>query len=361
MKRLIALLLAIAMVFAFAGCQSETQSESRGKKAAEGTEGSGEATQEVTEAPESVQQVSLADALSNSAEKMEAGNLTATLDGYVELLHEQTPGLASGARVPLGGTFQIAVDQENKDITVYGELSCVVVMNMILYDGWMVSYDSNVEDYYKEDISEELEGLFEEGEEFESLDEILDQIPEETLKEMEEIFDLEKMVELAETLFTEKFSDEQWLKDTFGYTSTTEGNVTVHTFELDLIVLLEEVFGHFEEAFVDEDLYLDLMDELDDMADEMPEFDLKLSLIQTDDELTGVGIYLEAEDPEAEMNVKVDATVTFSQVGTTQIDTEMLENILDEVLEFDEFFEKYYGEDGETEGDTYGSFMPDLL
>ena len=125
--------------------------------------------------------------------------------------------------------------------------------------------------------------------------------------------------------------------------------------------MLEEVFGHFEEAFVDEDLYLDLMDELNDMADEMPEFTLKVSLIQTDDELTGVGIYLEAEDPEAEMDVKVDATVTFSQVGTTQIDTEMLENILDEVLEFDEFFEKYYGEDSETEEDVYSSIIPDLL
>lgn len=361
MKRLIALLLALAMVFAFVGCQSATETDAKGKKAAESTEGSGEAAQEQTEAAEQTQQVSLADALSNSAGKMDAGNLTASLDGYVELLKEQTPGLASGARVPLEGTFQIMVDPEEEDITVYGTISCVLVMNVILYDGWMVSYDSDAEDYYKEDISEELKDLFEETEEFESLEDILDQIPEETLKEMEEVLDPEKLLELAESLVTEKFGDEQWLKDTFGYTSTTEGNVTVHTFELDLIVLLEKVLGHFEEAFVDEDDFLDLMDQLDEAAEEIPEFTLKMSLIQTDDEITGVGIYLEAEDPTTEMNVKVDATISFSQVGTTQIDTEMLENILDEVMEFDEFFEKYYGEDSETEEDVYSSIIPDFL
>ncbi len=365
MKRLIALLLVLAMVFAFAGCESDTETDKKSRKSAESTEGSSEATQEQTKPAKQPEQVSLSDALSNTTEELEAGNLTVSMEGYVEMVQEQMPGLVSGMNIPLNGQFQIVAGREVEDISIYGTLSSTVMMNIILHDGWLVTYDDIEEVYYKEDVSEDLESLFAESE-YEDLEDLLDQIPAEDLEDIEEIIDTEKLLELLKTLVTEKFTDEQWLKDTFGYTSAAENGVTVHTYDLDLIVLIEAIFGHFEEAFRDEDDFLDLMDMIDELADEIPEFTLQLRLIQTDDRVTGIGVYLEAEDPTTEQTIKLDITLSLSEIGTTQIDTEMLDDILDGVMEYDEFYEEYYGEyygDGSAteEADGQSGFIVPLL
>lgn len=354
MKRLISLLLVFAMVFAFAGCET-TETDTKDN---ETTESSTEATQEQTEPVEQTQPVSLGEALQNTAEAMKAGNLTVSIQGNVDLTQEQLPGLVSGMNVPLSGDIQLVIDQERENMSVYGVLNVSgVVMTVILHDGWLVTYDSTVEAYYKENVTEDLDA----ENQYEELEDILDQIPEEELEQLEEVVDLDKLLELAETLATEKFSDEQWLKDTFDYSSTTEGDVTVHTFELDLVVLLEAVISHFEGAFLDEDDFLDLMDELEDIDDFIPEFTLELSLIQTGDLVTGAGVYLELDDSNAVRPVKLDITLNFVEIGTTQIDTEMLESIIDELMEYDEFAEEYYGDEG-TEQDAYqGGFMADFL
>lgn len=361
MKKRIALLLVLAMVFAFAGCGSDTETDKESPKSAETTQGSGEVTQEQTEPDRQPEQVSLEDALRNTAEELEAGNLTVSMEGYVQMVQEQQPGLVSGMNVPLNGQFQIMVDPEAEDISVYGTLSSTVLMNIILHDGWLVTYDDIAEAYYKEDISEELEGFFAESE-YEDLEDLLGQIPEEYLEGIEEIFDLEKLQELAMTLITEKFADEQWLNDTFGYTATTENGVTVHTYDLDLVVLIEAIFGHFEEAFQNEDDFLDLMDMIGELSDEMPEFTLQLKLIQTGDRFTGIGMYLEAEEAETEQQIKLDITLRLSEIGTTAIDTEMLEDILDGVMEYDELYEEYYGDGSATEeADGQSGFIVPLL
>jgi hypothetical protein len=193
MKKLIALLLVLAMVFAFAGCNSEPETESKRNARTETTEG----TQTLPD--EKPAQVSLEDALSNTFSKMESGNMTVSMQGYAEVTTEQLPGLVSGMNIPLNGQFQIMLDPETKDISVYGTLSSAVMMNVILHDGWLVTYDDVEEVYYKTDISQQLEEMFAGStyEGLEDLEDILDQIPAETLEEVEEILDVEKLLELA--------------------------------------------------------------------------------------------------------------------------------------------------------------------
>lgn len=358
MKKLIALLLVLTMVFAFAGCEPTPEEDT-----------------ENTVEPAQVQ-VSLSEAMSNTMEALKAGNLTITIVGGMESKQEQMPGLVSGNYDPIEGQLKVLLDPEEKELTVYGTTtSANELTTVIIHDGWMVNsvgymsgyYDSylseylgdylgdDVGSYFKVDISDSLDILFDDSE-FESLEDVLDKIPEETLAEIEEVVDLEKLLELLETLGEEKFTNEQWWKDNFEYTATTEDGVTVHTFEIDPIMLLDLFFGHFEEVFVNAEDFEDLMEQIEDLTDYMPEFSMQVKLIQTGDMITGYGIYAETNESETKEQIKLDFTVTISDIGTTEIDTEMLDNIIEELPESEEFYEEYYGDYDDIYDDIYDDY-----
>ena len=331
MKKLIALLLVLAMVFAFAGCESaETNKEK--------TEKTNEATSDTTKSD--AEQVSLSDAFENTVKALEAGNLTITIDGGAEMTEETVPGLVAGYYSPINGQLQILFDAEAKELTVYGKvMSDYEIQTVVVYDGWSVSGGYYMDGWYKEDISEDLEMLFTQSDS-DSLKELLGDLPEEELEMIGEVIDLEKLMELLETLATEKFADEQWIKDTFGYTVTTENGATVHTFDLDLIAILKMLFEHMEEAFVDPEVYEELMEMLEDGLTELENLDFKLKMIQTGDMITGFALEFEGE-VDGEYG-KAEITVTISEIGTTTIDTEMLEKIIEELPDYDEYYDSMY-------------------
>lgn len=334
MKKLIALLLVLAMVFAFAGCESAVETDIKTEKTTESAEGAKE--------PE---QVSLAEALKNTMKALEAGNLTITVDGGIEATEENVPGLVCGYWIPVSGQLQVMFDADSKDLTVYGKMmSEYEIGTVLIYDGWSVSGGYYEDDWYKEDISEDLEELFAYDEtEIDDLSDLLDQLPEEVLEMLEEVLDTEKLVELLETLVTEKFTDEQWVKEIYDYTVTTENEVTVHTIDLHWVTLIKQVLGHFEDAFVDQDDFEDLMESLEEGFEEVEILSFKVKLIQTGDMITGIA--LEFEGDEEGTYGKAEITVTLSEIGTTTIDTQMLADILEELPDYDEYYKDRYGDD----------------
>lgn len=328
MKNLIALLLVLAMVLAFAGCESAENTKEK----------TNEATLDTTES--NAEQISLSDALENTAKALEAGNLTITIDGGAEMTEETVPGLVAGYYSPINGQLQILFNAEAKDITVYGKvMSDFEIQTVVLYDGWAVSDGYN--GWYKEDISEDLEMLFADTDSG-SLEELLGELAEEDLKMIGGVIDLEKLIELLKTLVTEKFADEQWIKDNLGYTVTTENGATVHTFDLDLAKILKTLFEHIEEAFVNPEDYEELMEMLEDVLSELEDLDFKLKLIQTGDMITGFALEFEGE-VDGEYG-KAELTIAISEIGTTTIDTEMLAKIIEELPDYDEYYEEKYGD-----------------
>ncbi len=333
MKKLIALLLVLAMVFAFAGCESA-------EKTKEKTEKTNEATPDTTESD--AEQISLSDALDNTVKALEAGNLTITIDGGAEVTEETIPGLVAGYYSPINGQLQIIVDPEEKDLTVYGKvMSDSEIQTVVVYDGWSVSGGYYMDGWYKEDISEDLEMLFTETDSG-SLEELLGELTEEDLEMIGEIIDLEKLIELLKTLVTEKFADEQWIKDNFGYTVTTESGTTVHTFDLDIMAIVKMLLGHIEEAFVNPEDYEELMELLDESLADLEDLDIKLKMIQTGDMITGFALEFEGE-VDGEYG-KVEFTVAISEIGTTTIDTEKLAKIIEELPDYEEYYEEKYGD-----------------
>ena len=338
MKKLIALLVVLAMVFAVAGCGMVTETETKT-----------EVTTEVIE-PEA-EQVSLKDALQNTIKALETGNLTITVEGGAEVTEKSVPGLVSGYYSPISAQLQVMFDADSKDLTVYGKvMDMYEIQTILIYDGWSVSEGYYGDGWYKEDISEDLESLFA-GTETNDLGELLEQVAGDDLSYIEEIVDLEKLVELLESFVTEKFSDEQWLKDTFGYTVTTENGVTVHTFNLDIVELITTLFEHVEEAFVDPEDFEDLMDMIEDTLGDLEDLEIKFKLIQTGNMITGIALEFEGEVDGEYGDAKL--TVTFSEIGTTTIDTEMLAEIIEELPDYDEYYDEYYGDDVGYETDIF--------
>lgn len=325
MRKLIALLLALSILAAFAGCTPK----------------------EVTEATESAPEpVPLSQALQNTWDAITKGKtFTVTVDGKMTDYYADVENLPQGTISTISGDLKIALDMEEKQLSMYGQaITDGEMVTAVVHDGWAVFFDYTTDEYSKSDVSEELNKLFEDNEEDFDLTQILS---EEDLELVGEVLDLEKALELLK----EKFSDPEQLKEAFNYSTTVEGATVIHTFRPDLFALLCEALGSLEDAFEDEDIYEEIMDELEDMQDEVDDGDVvlqtELTLTQTGDIITKLDLNIIKIYDGVENDI--DLSVTISDIGTTELDLEMLDEILDELEEWEEepdFF-------GQVDGQSY--------
>lgn len=342
MKKLCALLLAFAMLFAFAGCGASKDT----------TAASGSAAQAAADKETAVDTATLFEALSNTAKAIEEGkNLTVNLSANMSVVDEPTPGLKRGYDMNATADLQIHCDPDAQELTVYGQTNTSGMYETILvHDGWNVSTYFIDDTYYKEDISDDLEEMFKTSKDAEgsSLEDILDQIPEEYLEQIEEVFDSSLLLELLQSLIEEKLQDEEWLKETFGYSSTQDGDTIIHTFELDLADVFNGLLTHFKDAFIDEESYdeaLDSLDDLENLDETVKDLVLKLELTQTGNQISAISLYLKGTDAETSQVYEITAVLTFSKIGTTEIDFDALDAILDSLDEYDDsYYDSYYDE-----------------
>lgn len=306
MKKLIALLLALSMLAALAGCTPKASTDAN------------------KPAPEPV---ALDQALQNTKAAITQGkSFTVTVSGLITNYSEVESHLYYGMENTISGEIKLYLDEQNEQLSMYGQaVSDGEMVTSVLHDGWAVIYDLNEEKYFKQDISEEMEELFsEDGLAPEAL------LTEEELEDLEETVDPEELPALWDSFAAEKLSDETWLRDTCGYTCATEGTTATHSFQAELRPLLTEVAAHFEEAFT-EDGYEDLSRAIKRIDKEMT---LQLTLTQENDMITSVALQL--QQPEDDITNETRLSVSISDIGTTELDLDMLDQILEDLDEYND-------------------------
>lgn len=306
MKKLIALLLVLYMLAAFAGCTTKEKT--------------------VTAEP-AAEAVSLQQALENTLAAICGGKpFDLTVDGLITYYSETDDDLYTGKDNSIYGELTICLDKESQELSVYGMMSTEGMMTTgIIHDGWVVVYDTNKDAYYKMDFSDQLEKLFSEGgSSFEFL------MTEDELEELEEDLDIEKLPALFQTLATEKFSDQAWLQEACGYTVSQEGSTVTHSFRCSIREVLTELSTYCEDTFT-EDGYEELTRAIKRMDKETV---LLLTLTQENDMITAID--LEIWEPEGQIDNLVRLNFTLENIGTAELDTDMLEDVLEDLDEVNE-------------------------
>ena len=214
-------------------------------------------------------------------------------------------------------TAQISLNLKDRELTVVGTGESEEE-SFYIYDGYMiVGYDGY---YYAEDISDTLDTIFDAYEDAAEDDFSSEKIIE-LLDDMGalESFDEEELEKSINTLF-KKLNTKSWLKKNAGYSKGKQKGATAHIFEPNLQKLLTAVLEILEPAFDDKDLYDGFVEKTEDIdEDELPY--IKASILVKSGKLTGIIIDIGEDDY---------CDITFKNIGKTDIDYDMLDEILDE-------------------------------
>jgi hypothetical protein len=223
-------------------------------------------------------------------------------------------------------TMQVNIDYQNKDVTVYveedGDFSYAIYdgyMIMASYDYWYGNY------YYASDYSEQIDAFFEA---LENKDDLTEDNLTELLEGMmgidpEDYFDMEELIDCVHD-YGDNLSSTNWLEENAGYSTETKNGVKLHIYEPNLYKFLYASIETFESAFLYEDDYEELIDELKDVKSEMREYEIRLTLGVDDDYLVSCEIEFETRYESNTIEFE------FTDIGKTRIDMDELESILDE-------------------------------
>lgn len=242
-----------------------------------------------------------------------AENLTTTFEITLE---------EDGISLKAEGDMQISFIPDQRELTLYANIEVAgESAELAVYDGYCIM--RTVTGVHSMDISEELDDFFDDYEEARkegrSLKDIIEDIDEDAGDHVN--FDeLEKGLKK----YNKKFNDKRWLKENAGYSVKREDGTTVHSFDLDIYKFLKASLPFFEKAFLDEDDYEECMDDLQDSKSEMDDCDILLEMGIKGGKLVQMTAQLEDED-----GTQVQLDISFSRIGTTRIDTDALEDLLD--------------------------------
>lgn len=313
MKKLIAFVMAVAILASLAGCTPE-------------------------QAPAVAAPVALEQAFQNTWDAIVAGkSFTITVDSLDTNYEAGRKYLYSGYDESFSCEMKVYMDKEAKELSLYGYTVTNGQMNTVMVqDGWMGFYDEYDGRFYKKNISEKLDKLFA-GELSEAL------MDEDELEDLEEDVDQEKLRTLWKEKVATKLNDTQWLKDNCAYTTVTEGTTVKHILQPDFEAVMEELAADLEDAF-DKQAYKDLTGEIKDLDNEMT---TKVILTQRDNMITGLEV--EALVPEDEVTNTFTLSISIENIGTTQIDPDMQTEILEKLKEYTDTS----GYLGKTRNDVY--------
>lgn len=243
--------------------------------------------------------------ISKAALKTLNGNFTAEFD--VEIEGEKISGTAmvdmNLKKQTLTAVIELKVDGEKMVVGIYDE-------KLFAY---YPSYRTGMTQ--KLDLDEFFETFDGKKLDMEKLAEMIEDM---TGTDVEDILDL-KAAEKAGKKLGKKLNSKSWLKENAGYSTEKSGGATVHVFEPDLYDLLKACVVFFEDALED---YDDVEDALDEMEEGLSDMDITLEVGVKGGKLTFVNVELMKE---------IEISVEFSDVGKTKIDTEEIEEYLDDI------------------------------
>ena len=227
----------------------------------------------------------------------------------------------------VGGTVQLEIDPEHRELTLYAVQTRGDSMFMAIYDGYVITGSQYYSIAY--DISQELDQFFDS---YESLDEedyrwqeLLDAIREGMYQQVQEHIDLTVLEDCLED-YWDCLNEEDWLQAYAGFWEEKEDGVTCYRFAPDLYTFTYESMTQMKPAFRDRGEYLDLMDELEDSQHDLQQLQPKLAVGILDRELS----FLELEAGKGADKVKL--RLDFSRIGETRVDTQALQDLLDQAV-----------------------------
>ncbi len=307
MKKLLAFLLALSMLFALAACGGNEDAQNNKEE-------------ETTEAPKPA---TLEEALANTAAELEAAdNLTIKLTADIKG-NEDFGDLDETVSMDM----KLHLDAEAKAFSAVAEVELDGETNSVfLHDSNAIYYDEEAETYYKMDVSEYLDLSFDANAEAQSLEDIIDQLPAETLEMVEEVIDVDKLIELAEKLDTEALAEQ------LNYTTTTNGDTITHTYKPDIVSMVETVLEQVKDAFVEKEIYYAILMVIDELTEE-GNIELALEMDQIDDKISTFRVSVSMVDEDTLEIFALDCALELTDIGTTEVDLEELDEILDKAVD----------------------------
>lgn len=238
-----------------------------------------------------------------------------TVEFYVDTGYETVEGVAyidmdMDQRV-LNLLMELEVDNETGDLVIYDEY-------LILHsDGY----------YQYVDIGDQLDAFFDTYEKTGSSEldweELLDEINPDAYEELEEIIDFDILNDCI-AAYAKKLNDPNWLEKNAGYSTEKKDGATRYILEPELAVLVPESVAYFEDAFVDHDVYEDMMDEMEDLEEIDDELEIMVAFGVKGSNLVSLDADIEVEGEE------VSVEITFSDIGKTQLDLDELADMLED-------------------------------
>lgn len=227
------------------------------------------------------------------------------------------------------GKAYISVDPDKRKLTVYAEVTANKESGIIaIYDGCYITESSGK--YHCEDISEQLDKLFdsyEDDEEFSWEDFINGILGKGAYDELEEDIDFDKLTSCLKE-YAKKLNNKKWLEENAGYSVKKNDGVTLHRFEPDIHNFLKASAAEFESAFIDDDLWDEMNDSISDLRSGSKLTNTEIvfgiksrKLVHFEYKFTGSYDSLTSGN---EYRIKAD----FYDIGKTKIDTEEMEDLL---------------------------------
>lgn len=223
----------------------------------------------------------------------------------------------------IDGTIEVILDLKEQELTMLAESEVEdITFTIAIYDGYLITGTSGY--FSKQDISEELDIFFESYDSTKELDweELLNSIEDDLYDEVSEVINFDKL-EKCLFAYARKLNNNQWLKENAGYSSTKENGVNVHQFKPKNYKFLNASLKCFENAFIDNDDYDDLMDQLKDSKSELNSVDFELAFGIKSGKLTSIDFEMDQDDT----NVKLE--LEFDKIGNTSTNENDLKDMLD--------------------------------
>lgn len=227
--------------------------------------------------------------------------------------------------------IQVELDLDDRELILYSQTYDSWEDGFTaVYDGYVIMGSDSYSFAYS--IADELDEFFDSCEEWDDgeidWEEVLDSFEAGLYDDLQEHMDMEVLEHCLED-YMDNLNDEDWLEEYAGFSEEEKRGVTCYSFEPDLYDFTKESMTHLEPAFRDPQDYEELMDELADSKRDLREAKPEIAVGIDGDVLSFLEITGDFDGDE------IDLKLEFSKVGETEIDRELLEELLDEATIID--------------------------
>ena len=225
------------------------------------------------------------------------------------------------------GKLEVVLDLKEQDLTMFAEIEAAdnLTATMAIYDDYLIMGTSG--HFSKQDISEELDTFFENYNSTKELnwEELLNSIQDDLYDEVSDVINFDKL-EKCLSAYVRKLNNNKWLKENAGYSYTKENGISLYQFKPKNYKFLNASLNCFEDAFIDEDDYEDLVDQLKDSKRALNNVDYDLVLGIKSGKLESFDFEMDQDST----NVKLE--LEFDKIGETSIDESTLKDMLDKAF-----------------------------